>query len=115
METGAMAPVSPRSWRCGYDERAVRSADRCGPDGMVQRPAETAGAVAATAASGDPGTGRAGRPRAAVPDGVDRAGDVGGQGSRDPRSGHRRLPVVAADALVPCGPPRGGTRYAGAH
>ena len=65
-----------------------------------------------------PGTGKpigAGRPGAALPDGADRAGSLHRARDRDPRTGARDLPPVAADAAVPRAPPGAGARYPGAH
>ena len=58
---------------------------------------------------------RAGRPRAALPDGADRAGGLGRARDRDSRAGARNLQAVAPGAALPRPPAREGARYAGAH
>ena len=71
--------------------------------------------LAAAAAPGDPGADRARRPRAAVPDGAHRAGDVDRAVDRHPRRGARHPPAVATDAARARRATRAGARHAGAH
>ena len=76
------------------------------PDALGQPAPRPSRRPAAAAASRHRPARRTRRPRAALPDGADRAGGVAGADGRDPRRGPRRLPAVAADAAVPRAPAR---------
>src|SRR4029079_19079157 len=92
----------------------VRSAAVATPHGLVQRAAGPPGAPATAVAPGDERARGSGRPRAAVPDGADRAGGVDRVVDRDPRRGPRHPPALAADAARAGGATRARARLAGA-
>ena len=85
------------------------------PTVLVQHRGRPAEAAAAAAAPGHAAADRPRRPRAALPDGADRAGGHDRARDRDPRAGARRLPPVAADAALPRAAAREGAPDAGAH
>ena len=103
-----MAPSDPRQTKFVLDESRI-------PRAWYNIAADLPVAPFAAAPSGDPPADRAGRPRAAVPDGADRPGGLRRARDRDPGAGPRRLPALPAEPAVPRPPPGAGARYPGPH
>ena len=83
--------------------------------GLVQPRRRPPGAAAAGAASGNRTAGRAGRPRAALPDGDHQAGGRDRPLPHDPGRGASGVSPVAPDASLSGPPPGEGARDPGAH
>ena len=90
---------------------------RRGPDParLVQHRRRPAGRPAALPPPGDPRADRAGRPRAALPDGADHPGGQPGPRDRDPGSRPRGVHALPAEPALSGPPPGEGARYAGPH